>query len=221
MRSRIDLLFERLVVRSVNATAADSNDILSSESLVAVYEAPNLANGLSKSVVTSLYEMGSKAFWEAAASHPGRSISMPPVLDERIDVVFHPKSEARVAKPLYLELREGSAVIRADCEKEVYDHFKAITKGKPIVAGDFRHHVRLTLGRAIRLKDDCGFMFRIENIQVRIEPTSSPDALRVMLLEQEPAESLFGATYDSSTSPGVTAQRQDREKSITNLLDNL
>lgn len=170
MPGQINLLFQSLHFCTDDKMTVELGTDSSDGSLVAVYEAPDLHEGLSKPVLRSFSKRDAQAWWDACAEHPGCLVSMSLSLVENIDVVFSPLSRGHPEKPLRLELRGGSAIIRAQCDEETYYHFKTISKDKSIVAKNHRHKLHLTLGRALRLKDEFGYSLRVLNIQVRVEP---------------------------------------------------
>jgi len=222
MRGQINLLFQSLHFHADDETPPEFSADSMGGSLVASYEAPNIYEGLSTSVRRSFFKKDVQAHRDASDEHPGCLVSIYPSLVDSIDVVFSTPTRGHSAEPLRLELRRGSAIIRAQCDDETYHHFREISKEKSIVAGDYRHNLRLTLGRALRLRDEFGYSFLILNLQVRIEPTSDSAAQRALTLDIDSRmASLFGKSLAPLDPPKETRQLVAKRTRLCKFLDNL
>jgi len=208
MPGHIELCFQRLHYRSAE------------DSLVAVYEVSDFTTGLSKSVLRSFRKKDVEAFWETAAELPGVHISMSLSLDNSIEVVLSPTNKSLAEETLHLELKSGSATIRAHCDGDTYEHFKAVTQVRSIAAGDFRHNLLVSLGRASRLKNEFGFSIPIKSIRIRFEPTSSKSAEWALMSDVDGIPvALFGQVVSPQGTTGH--ESRDRKKRLRENLDEL
>ena len=222
MPGRIDLLFQSLHSQAEDERPLELGTDGSDGLLVASYEAPDIHEGLSTSVRRSFFNRDAQAYRDASEEHPGCLVSISPSLADNVDVIFSPLGRDHSERPLRLELRRGSAIIRAQCDEETYHHFIKISKEKSIVAGDYRHNLRLTLGRALRLKDEFGYSIPILNIQVRIEPTSDSAAQRALTLDIDTRIAFrLGKSLTPVEPPKATKQLVRKRRRLSELLESL
>lgn len=227
MNQKLDLLFEKLTYRPAFHPSLDGSELKKEGCLVATYQCPNISRIVSGKTFELLKDASLDAFHRSSGTHPGRSVSMPDVLPDSVDVWLVPISRRlRRTKLFHLDILGFNNRIVARCSEGDYVRFSSEARNSLFVAGEFRHRLRLSLSQELKFFKPFGVSFSINRIDVSVEPVDLEDfytASKVLqLASQQNASKIFGVEVSRLEPPlPPSADRTSRINHVISLLDNI